>query len=110
MGQKMYLPEGVGDEVSTPSGYYQPTGRASIEFEGRTVLYTSGTACVEASCCGTGSWEYLRVEGFVVDMKRLQNAGVDSLAEVETIEDEREKKALIRLLLERHPAARIEFR
>ena len=110
MVQNMYIPGDVGDEVSTPSGYYQPIERALIEFEGRTVLYTSGTACVEASCCGTGSWDYLRVEGFVVDTKRLQHTGIDSPVEVEIIQDEGEKKALRRLLLERHPAARIEFR
>lgn len=120
MTRTAYVTGGVGSEVSTPSGYYQPLEEALIEYEGQTILYTAGIACVEASCCGTGSWQYLRVEGYVIeneacaDLSRANPArpevGEIRTIEIETVEDSDERAAIGKLLLERHPGARIEFR
>jgi hypothetical protein len=110
MARATYIPEDVGNEVSAPSGYYQPVDKAIIDYEGKKILYTSGVACIEASCCGTGSWQYLRVEGYVVDNEPYQDRSFEDRIEIETIEDDGEKKAISKRLLERHPGARIEFR
>jgi hypothetical protein len=120
MTRTTYVTGGLGSEVSTPSGYYQPLEEALIDYGGRTILYTAGIACVEASCCGTGSWQYLRVEGYVIDngafadMSRANpawpEAGEVRTVEIETVEDSEQRAAIDKLLLERHPGARIEFR
>jgi hypothetical protein len=110
MARTRYVPEDVGVEVCAPSGYYQPLEEALIDYHDRPVLYVLGVACIEASCCGTGDWQYLRVEGYVVQGGRGRGGKVESPVEIETIEDEGEKRAIGELLLERHPGAKIEFR
>jgi hypothetical protein len=110
MARVVYIPDDFGNEIVAPSGYYQPHQEESIDYNGRRLLYTLGTACIEASCCGKGSWAYLRVEGYVVDSDSSQGRDGGTHLEVETIEDSGEKVAIGKLLSERHPGARIEFR
>ena len=103
----IYAPEVFGVEVVAPSGYYTPLEKRFVEHGGKRLLYILGSYCIEASCCGVGSWNYLRVEGYV--------SGPDSpralaSVEVDTIEDDLEKRAIVKLLSERHPGVRIEFR
>ncbi len=109
MVRVFYEPEEFGVEVSAPSGYYLPVGQVVIERDERQLLYVFGNYCVEASCCGVGSWNYLRVEGYIVGS---DDAGSDAPGriEIETIEDEKEKAAISSLLSEKHPGVRIEFR
>jgi len=110
MARTVYVREDFGDEVAAPSGYYQPLEEAFVDYNGKRLLCIVGTACIEASCCGIGSWLYLRVEGYVVDNDSSQSQSGGTCQEIETIEDDGEKRAITKLLLDKHPGARIEFR
>jgi hypothetical protein len=110
MTRSTYAREDLGREIEAPSGYYQPMEEAWLEVQGRKVLYVLGMACIEASCCGVGSWSYLRVEGYTAEddpIPKLQERGRFS---IDTVEERGERKAIITLLRERHPGVRIEFR
>jgi len=104
-----YIPEDLGTELEAPSGYYVPREEVFLDYEGRRLLYILGTMCVEASCCGIGRWNYVRVHGFVAG-PGSQKAERQEQLRIETIEDEDEKQALTKLILARHPGARVEFR
>lgn len=110
MARSRYAPEGFGSEVTAPSGYYQPLEEGFAEFRGRRLLYTLGCACIEASCCGIGSWEYLRVEGYVVENSVPENERGAKEIEIDTIETAEERAVISKLLLDKHPGVRIEFR
>jgi hypothetical protein len=110
MARAAYVPEDFGKEVAAPSGYYLPLEEVSIEYNGKRLLYILGSACIEASCCGTGSWKYVRVEGYVVENDPSQGQSDGVHPEVDTIESSSEGAAISELLLEKHPGARIEFR
>jgi hypothetical protein len=104
-----YRREQLGREVEAPSGYYLPMREEWLEFRGRRLLYVLGSACIEASCCGVGSWAYLRVEGFATDDDVLV-LNEQGRLDVETVAGDDESRAIIALLRERHPGVRIEFR
>lgn len=103
MARATYTFEDLGNEVGAPSGYYHPLEYGFLEHQGRRVLFIRGTACIEASCCGVGSWNYLRVEGYVVDTRPED-------FEIDTVEFARDRAAIRGLLQKQHPSARIEFR
>lgn len=110
MSRTRYAREDLGSELAAPSGYYQPLEEAVLDHNGKRLLYVLGTACIDASCCGVGSWEYLRVEGYVVDADSSWSQGDGTYLEIDTIEDSGEKAAIGKLLLDEHPGARVEFR
>jgi len=110
MVRLLYEPEDFGIEVVAPSGYYLPIGQETIERDGRRLLYVLGNYCIEASCCGVGSWNYLRVEGYVIEGDDPGSGGESGPIEIDTIENESERAAISSLLLQQHPGVRIEFR
>jgi hypothetical protein len=108
-----YMPESLGTEIAAPSGYYTPIEERFLDQDGKRLLYVLGSACVETSCCGTGSWSYARAEGYVVEQhppERTRGEAGGIPVEVETVEGAAERSAIDALLLERHPGVRIEFR
>jgi hypothetical protein len=105
-----YRPEELGKEVVAPSGYYVPIQEEVVEYDGRSLLVVRGTGCLESSCCGAGTWEYLRVEGYVLEQDYLRHKSEGLDLALETVEDEVEKAEIAALLSSRHPGARIEFR
>lgn len=105
-----YIPEELGVEVVAPSGYYVPRAEEVVEHGGRRLLCVLGSFCIEASCCGVGSWNYLRVEGYVVDEDDCWSGVDGARLQIDTIEDADERTVISGLLLDRHPGVRIEFR
>jgi hypothetical protein len=110
MVKSTYSPGDFGSEVQAPWGYYQPMEEGTLEFAGKSVLYTLGSACIEASCCGKGSWTYARVEGYVAGGSSPQGSGAGEPVEIDAIEDPVEKAEIAKLLAERHPGVRVEYR
>ena len=110
MTRVTYTPEEHGKEVEAPWGYYQPMEVDMLEQADRTVLYTLGSACVEASCCGVGSWSYARVEGFVVGDIPPEGIGESTPIDVETVEGPEARVEITRAIQEKHPGVRVEFR
>ena len=110
MARSTYSPDDLGTEVVAPWGYYQPLEVGSLDHAGRQVLYTLGSACIEASCCGKGSWNYARVEGYVVEGAAVQTGGPGQGVEVDTIESVQDRAAIAGLVMQKHPGIRVEFR
>jgi hypothetical protein len=129
MARTTYTPGDFSSEVQAPWGYYQALEEGSLDLEGRHLVYTLGSACIEASCCGKGSWNYARVEGYLVqgdaapgsaqaadEGRPPASAGGSSQGpgsgpvEVDTLDDPQERAAIAKLLVEKHPGVRVEFR
>lgn len=74
------------------------------------VKYSIGAVCVVASCCGAGSWNYVRVEGYVADDHSGESKAGQGASCVVPIRDVRDRAAISRLVQDRHPSVRVEFR
>ena len=113
MARATYISENLGAEIEAPSGYYTPMEERFIDLDEKRLLYVLGSACIETSCCGAGSWNYVRVEGCLVEQhhpERSQGEAGGTPLDIETVEDAAERSAIGTLLLDRHPGIRIEFR
>jgi hypothetical protein len=112
MTRSSYSHSDIGTEVQAPWGYYQALEEGHLAYSGRQVLYTLGSACIEASCCGKGSWSYARVEGYLVEGGSTRDPGDPDArpVEIDTVEDSGERAEIAKLVVERHPGVRAEFR
>jgi hypothetical protein len=110
VAKSAYSSGDFGTEVQAVWGYYQPMEAGVLEFAGKPLLYTLGSACIEASCCGKGSWNYVRVEGYVAEGGPEWRPGGSDTVEIDTIEGTQEQAAIAKLLAEKHPGFRVEFR
>jgi len=95
----------LGEDVETGiSGYYTPEQEVRLEYNDREVLYVVGTAVVEAACCGTGSWRYAIVPGYIVNWQNTRNEAGLPISDVEPIRDD-EAQAHVRRTIETKEAA-----
>ena len=102
-----HLPVGV--DIFSIAGYYTPGKEVRLPHAGREVLYVVGRAVIEASCCGSGSWEYALVPGYVVVWHARKNEAGLAVSRVEPIMDTEAREEITRLIQERESVSRVEF-
>ena len=56
----------LGEEIRTLAGYYILNGEHDLEYNGKKVLYITGSTCVDAACCGVGNWNFIQVPGYIL--------------------------------------------
>jgi hypothetical protein len=108
MIKKFIHPE-LGKEVRALAGYYTPIEENVILYNGRKVIYIGGSICIDSSCCGVGNWSYIQIPGYLIRERIDDNGTPLPVSEIETIQDEADRKNIRQLLLEKYPSARIEI-
>ena len=85
----------LGEDVYALAGYYTPLKELRLKHDGREVLCITGMCAVEAACCGSRSFYYAIVPGYVVTWKGRVNEEGLPVSEVEPVTDEEAKRAII---------------
>jgi len=99
----------MNTEIGAPSGSYFPQEEHIMPYDNREVMYISGLMVIETSCCGIGSWQYIQVPGFLVERGETTDKSSAIVSKVDTIQDEKERTAIYRLLEQKYSGARIEI-
>ncbi len=91
------------------AGYYIPQQEVKLEYNGREVLYVIGKAVVESSCCGTGSWTYAIVPGYIINWQNTKNEAGLPVSEVEPILDKGARDNIRQIIQTKEAASPIGF-
>jgi len=95
----------VGKDVEIGiAGYYTPQQEVRLEYNGKEVLYVIGKAVIESSCCGTGSWIYALIPGYIVNWQTSKNEDELPVSEVEPISDEEAREHIRKNIQTKEPA------
>ena len=89
-----YVHIGLGEEVTALAGFYSPLKELRLKHNGREVLCITGICSVESSCCGSHSFHYAIVPGYVVTWKGKKNGAGFPVSEVEPLTDEPTKREI----------------
>ena len=68
-----------------------------------------GQAVVDSSCCGTGSWGYALVPGYILNWQNSRNEAGLPVSEVEPISDEETKNNIRQIIQSNEVISQIEF-
>ncbi len=90
----------LNKEYHSISGFYVPDRENRIKYKGRDVLYVTGQACAESSCCGSGNWCYVTVPGYVINWQYKRNEAGLPVSDIETIKDQQDKDAIRQVIQE----------
>jgi hypothetical protein len=80
-----YVHKELNQEISSISGYYVLMEEFRLPFQNRSVLYATGFAVIDNSCCGAASFSYAIVPGFVLNWKYKKNNEGFFVTQVEPI-------------------------
>ena len=108
MSVKYTHPE-LNNTVNSPSGYYVPQKEIRLKYNGKEVLYVTGHAAIEASCCGVADWNYVLVPGYIVSWQKEKNDAGLLVSEVEPISDESAKSDIRKIIQEAEDISPVEF-
>jgi hypothetical protein len=87
-----------GKEIAVGiAGYYVMFKEVILPYKGREVIYLTGKAVIEASCCGSGSWVYASVPGYIVGWHTGEKEG-SATSEVEPISSPVEREELNKII------------
>lgn len=107
--QVEYVHQPAAEEYQGLAGYYIPRKECRLAFQGREVLYITGRAVLESSCCGSGEWDYVLVPGFISQWHYRRNQAGIPVSLIEPIQDSKTKSAISRLIQEREGIDWISF-
>ncbi len=82
------------------AGYYVMFKEVRMPYKDREILYLTGKAVLEASCCGAGSWVYASVPGYIKGWHTSERDGA-VYSEVEPIADPAEREELNKIIMEK---------
>jgi hypothetical protein len=93
-----YIHQKLGQDIQSISGTYTPQKELRIEHNGKHVLCVIGMAVVDTACCGSGSFLYATIPGYVVTWKGRQNESGLAVSQVESIGDEKTRHTVEKIL------------
>jgi hypothetical protein len=93
-----YVHEELNEEVQARAGYYAATDELRLKLDGREVLCIVGVCIVDSSCCGSRSFRYALVPGYLVTWKGKKDKLGRMVSEVEPITDKAVKERVEAIL------------
>lgn len=105
-----YVHRGLGPTVTAIGGHYHFDREAQIAFRGRPVLYLSGFARYDSTCCGVGGCGYALVQGFVEKWKYRNDPEGFPISRVEEIDEPEAQAEIGRLLQAKEQVQQVVFR
>ena len=82
------------------AGFYTPIKEVRLPYRGREVMYLVGKSVLESSCCGTGSWLYATVPGYVLQWKTGEEEG-QPVSEIQPLQNNVEREEVLKIIEER---------
>jgi len=95
----------LGEEIRALAGYYCPGKENILKYKDREVLYVTGNAALESSCCGSGCWCYANVPGYVLRWQYRTNERGLPVTEIEPVRDKADQDSIKKLIRETDPQA-----
>ena len=99
----------LNENINSIAGYYTPQEEVRLKYNNREVLYVTGQAVIESSCCGSGSWGYVIVPGYIVNWQNEKNEADLPVSEIEPISDEGAQKNIRQIIKTDEAIPQIEF-
>ena len=99
----------LNEDIICIAGYYTPLKEVRLKYNNREVLYVMGQAVIESSCCGTGSWGYVLVPGYIVNWQSKKNEAGLPVSEIEPISDEGARDNIRQIIQTDEAISQIEF-
>ena len=99
----------LNEDVRSTTGYYTPQKEVRLKYNNREVLYVIGQAVIESSCCGTGSWGYAIVPGYILNWQNKRNESGLPVSAVEPISDKATRDDISQIIKEVEIVSQIQF-
>lgn len=99
----------LDEDIVSVSGTYTPLKELRLRQNGREVLCVIGSAVVDTACCGSGSFAYATVPGYIEAWRDGTNEAGSPVSRVEPIRYEPAKREVSKTIRETENIWNINF-
>jgi hypothetical protein len=104
-----YVHQELGQEIRSISGAYTPLKELRLEHNGGDILSVIGLSLVDTACCGSGSFLYATVPGYILAWKARTNESGLPVSQVEPLRDELTRREISKMLRETEHIYHVNF-
>jgi hypothetical protein len=104
-----YVHRELNQEVTAIGGHYILTNEVRLPFRGREVLYLTGWALFDTTCCGAGGCGYALVQGFIKGWKGRKSKDGFPVSQVEPVLDPSFQKQIRRFIEMKEMVQQVKF-
>ena len=109
MSVRSYTHHEMDKDIEAISGHYTPQKEVRLPYNGREVLYITGHAVLDSSCCGTADFCYALVPGYIVKWRGAESENGRPVSEVEPVNDLNTRKDIGNIILDSEDVAQVDF-
>jgi hypothetical protein len=106
---KEYFHEDLNQEVQSIGGRYVLTTEKKLLYNDQEILYLTGHAIFDSTCCGAGGCVYAVVYGIIVNWKQKKKSNGSYISEVISIRNEEAKKTIQQMIMEKESINQVIF-
>jgi len=106
---KDFIHYDINETVRAIGGEYTLTKETRMPLQNREVLYITGYAVFDTSCCGAGGCGYAIVPGFIHEWKTGKNESHRYISKVEPIQDPEIRKTVQVMIRKQEMVQEIRF-
>jgi len=106
---KEYFHEDLNQEVQAIGGRYVLTAEKKLRYNDQEILYLTGHAAFDSTCCGAGGCAYAVVYGIIVNWKQKKKSNGSNISEIIPIRNEDAKKTIQQKIMETESINQVVF-
>ena len=99
----------LDETVTAIGGNYMFNKEVRLPYQDREVLYFSGVAVFDTTCCGSGGCGYAIVPGYICRYKSGKNDEGLPVSRVEPITDRKSREEIRKLVMKREMVHQVRF-
>ena len=106
---KDYHHNSLNQEVQAIGGRYVLTAENRIIHDGREILYRTGYALFDSTCCGSGGCTYAVVDGIIVSWRQKKDTEGGDISEIAPLRDEKTKNEIRQIIMDKERISQVVF-
>ncbi len=106
---KEYFHEDLNQEVQAIGGRYVLTDEKQLRYNDQEILYLTGHAVFDSTCCGAGGCVYAVVYGIIVNWKQKKKSNGSDISEIIPIRNQEAKKTIQQMIMEKESINQVVF-
>ncbi|MCU0597744.1 MAG: hypothetical protein MUE70_00620 [Desulfobacterales bacterium] len=99
----------LNEQITAIGGKYILLKEDRVALEGKDILFLTGVAVFDSTCCGSGGCSYAVVPGFVRKWKYQTDANGNPVSLVEPVAGESEREKIRLMLFKKEPVYQVDF-
>ncbi|MDP2862763.1 MAG: hypothetical protein Q8N95_08215 [Desulfobacterales bacterium] len=106
---RYFIHQPLNSEITSIGGHYLFTKEVRIPYSNRDILYVTGCAVFDTTCCGAGGCAFANVPGYIIGWKEKNDSNDLLVSAVEHVTDIKIQNAIREIIRKNEGITQVNF-